>query len=508
MNFKESLVYNHKFFNDKNKNLDKINKFDIISTEILENTNEFTNYNNICPLIEYIKKKYKKEIFDYNYFIEKIEELFGNFIFCISKDEDENFLLLNKNIISSDLADDQLDTYTTTLYLKSPFKKVFSFLTPISTNNNAMHIIKNFDNNKFNNLIFKNSIEGIDVILFYDHNKNSWKTTTEKSLNGNDLNYREKKINYLFDDIIKSKNINLEDFKNDKIYYFKLVHHKNNGILNYNHYGCGYKELFLDIILFNDENHNSYINFYPNSLNFEKKPNIKFINKLKFENIQDLTDNLNQISYDNISNKKITLEGYNIYDNNNKIIKNYKLQTHIYQQIFNNKPKFTNIHLGYLELYQENKLKEYLPYYTNYHGEIIHRISMSIRTISKELLDIYHYLKKNKKSELYNNITNNYKKILYKIHGIYIDSRKNDFLEDLNIQIKNSDILDDNKNDIKSITIHDIYHYLKSLPTQFLKQIYFDRETMLKEKKIDENIYKLFSTDCIYTITQTKLMII
>ena len=208
-----------------------------------------------------------------------------------------------------------------------------------------------------------------------------------------------------------------------------------------------------------------------------------------------------------MSNKKIILEGYEIYDFNTNLIKNYKIQTHIYQQILYIKPKCENIHLGYLELYQANKLNEYLPYFTNYHGEIIHRISMSIRTISKELLDIYHFLKKNKKSELYNNIPSNYKKILYKIHGIYIDARKNDFLKNIteSIQEESDEII---KLEFKSITVHDIYHYIKSLTLSHLKQIYLDREEMIKEKKVNEYIYNLIIKDCVYTITQTKLMIL
>ena len=205
-------------------------------------------------------------------------------------------------------------------------------------------------------------------------------------------------------------------------------------------------------------------------------------------------------------NKKITLEGFNIYKVSDNNVVNMKIQTHIYQQILNIKPKHVNIHIGYLEMYQENKLKEYLPYLTNYHSEIIHRISMSVRTISKEFLDLYHYLKKNKNSELYNNIPSNYKKVLYKIHGIYIDSRKNDFNN--TSSIINNEEIDENKTDTKSITVHDIYHYLKSLPINLLKELYFDRENIIKEKKIDKNLYNLLTIDCIYTNIQTKLMMV
>ena len=64
----------------------------------------------------------------------------------------------------------------------------------------------------------------------------------------------------------------------------------------------------------------------------------------------------------------------------------------------------------------------------------------------------------------------------------------------------------ENKIEPKSITVHDIYHYLKSLSIIFLKELYFDRETIIKEKKIYMPLYNLFTIDCIYTIIQTKLM--
>jgi hypothetical protein len=499
MNFKESLVYNNKFFFEKNKYLD-----DSSSNETNDNIIIDSKYFDIrCPLIDFIKNKYEIKELNYNLFINKIEEIFGNFILCVSKDEDDKYVLINKCLINSDIIINELETFTTTIYQKNPFKKICSFITHNSTNNNAIVTIKNTYQTEFDNLIIKNSMEGINLILFYDE---TWKFISEKSLFCNDTYYRNKKLITLVEDVIYEKKINLDILDKKNMYYFVLLHHKNNGILNFNHYGSGYKELYLDFYLEN-ENNKFKINLNPYLELSKRKINIKFVNKANFKNISELIDGLNQLSYDNMSLKKITLEGYNIYVIKENTISLYKLQTHIYQQVLNTKPKYFNIHQGYLELYQENKLKEYLPYFTNYHSEITHRISMSVRTISKEFLDIYHFLKKTKKQELYNNIPNTYKKILYKIHGIYIDSRKNDFIKNEKKEEIDKEDFDENKHDTKSITVHDIYHYLKSLSTSVLKQIYLDRESLIKDKKINENIYKLIVQDCIYTMTQTKLMI-
>ncbi len=491
MNFKESLVYNNKFYKKLESNVSNTNH------SIEDLTFSIKKTPNYCPLIDYIKNKYNLVNLDYNCFIEKIEEIFGSFIFYISKDEDSNYLLINKNLINSDIS--QIENFTTTIYMKNPFQKVCSFMTPNSFNNNAILKIKNMPPDEFNNLYIKNSIEGVDIIMIYN---SGWKIITEKSLEGKDSVFRNKKINELFYDIVKTKNINLSELNTDNIYYLTLMHHKNNGIISYNHYGSGNKDLYLNMTSTYDLSDNTII-YNLNPYNNEKKNNFKFIQKQNFTTVSELIENLNHLSYENMNNKKISLEGYNLYNITNSGLQIYKLQTHIYQQVVNIKPKNTNINVGYLELYQENKLKEYLPFYTNYHSEIIHRISSSIRTISKEFLDIYHYLKKHKNPEFYNNITPNYKKILYKIHGIYIDSRKNDF-------IKNEKTInnDEDKADIKSITVHDIYHYLKSLTIGHLKQLYIDRDLMIKEKKIDNNIYNLFIKDCIYTTTQTKLMVL
>lgn len=459
-----------------NKFLDNTKYTNLINDNI---DNKYIDISNECPLINLLKEKYGS-IDTYDKFVNCVNELFGSFTYYTSKDENKKYILINKNINSNDA----IKNFTSTVYQKSPFKKVCSFVTPIFYNNNALVELKNISVN-FDNLIIKQATENYDIILLYD---DTWNIITEKSLYGKDILIKNKSVSDLFNETIKDKNIDLNNLDKDKIYHLKMTHHKNDGLIFYNHYGSGYKELFINFI--QDKN-----KLYLCPL----IQNIKHINHYKFNTLCGFIDHLNNITHDNMTNKKISIEGYDIYlyNNDTNELNMYKIQTQIYQQITHIKPKYNNTNIGYLEMYQENKLKEYLPYLTNYHSEIIHRISMSIRTISKEILDIYHFLKKQKRSELYTHIPLNYKKILYNIHGIYIDSRKNDFLNNTQDKIENN---------TKSITVHDIYHYLKSLPITTLKQIYFDREMMIKEKKIDDNLYKLLIHNCIYTIVQTKLM--
>lgn len=91
-------------------------------------------------------------------------------------------------------------------------------------------------------------------------------------------------------------------------------------------------------------------------------------------------------------------------------------------------------------------------------------------------------------------MTDQYKKILYAIHGLYIKGRKKDFVNGKEIEGKDS----------KSITVHDIYYYLKNLPPEQLRKLYDDRILMMT----NTNIIPYLNLGCIYTLTQTRLMAI
>jgi len=54
----------------------------------------------------------------------------------------------------------------------------------------------------------------------------------------------------------------------------------------------------------------------------------------------------------------------------------------------------------------------------------------------------------------------------------------------------------------KSITIHDVYYYLKGLPFIQLRQIYNDRMISISNGTNNPHINK----QCIYTLTQCELM--
>jgi len=158
--------------------------------------------------------------------------------------------------------------------------------------------------------------------------------------------------------------------------------------------------------------------------------NVKKIEDIKFSSYKDLIKKLKEIDELNRKITKITTEGFIIkfHSKNNKIssqdFKMFKLQTDVYKILSYLKPNNPNISQCFLQLYQENKLLEVLPYFTRFSKEIMFRIDKSIRTISKEMLHLYHITRQKKNRSIYDSLPKSYKSTLYHLHGLYIENKK------------------------------------------------------------------------------------
>ena len=106
-------------------------------------------------------------------------------------------------------------------------------------------------------------------------------------------------------------------------------------------------------------------------------------------------------------------------------------------------------------------MQDVLPFITNYHYDVVKRINYAFKTITREILNIYHNTRKKKNPFLYESLKESYKKVIYGLHGIYINNKKL-FQEENN---------EDNK--FKSITIHNVYYYIKNLGFKNFKEVYF-----------------------------------
>ena len=192
------------------------------------------------------------------------------------------------------------------------------------------------------------------------------------------------------------------------------------------------------------------------------------------------------------NNKKIFNAGYLIEYNNNK----YLLNNKIYEKINNLLPKFININKIYLDLYKSDNLNYVINYLSLYPSDIIKRINLSFKTLSKEYLNIYHLTRKKAHPEIYEKLDETNKRILYDLHTIFIETRKNEY-------IVNNEIADK-----KSLTVDTVYKYLKKVDIDIIEKIYLNRNSMMQiiKEVFNNNDFKIFFEDCINTKTISYLL--
>ncbi len=338
--------------------------------------------------------------------------------------------------------------------------------------------------NNWDRLSIQRCYEGT-ILLVFNHN-GEWYVSTRRCLRSEESSWvKGKSYREMFDEAVKD-DFSFDNLNPNYCYHFVLVHHKNKNIVNYSGIGNEYKEIY-HILTTEKYTLNEVQSVVPGVNMVEEEP---------FPNIESLMNDLNEISQYNEFQHKIGTEGYviRVYDSGDKYKSPFtivKLQTDIYQRLNKIKPNNNNIHQSYLELYQKNNLIEFLPYFSKYSTELVKRIHTSMKNMAKEALDLYHCTRQKKNDDLYSNLTDQYKKLLYGLHGLYITQRRGDF--------KNGK--PDTNKISKSINVHDVYHHLKGLPPNELRQLYYERT-----KLIENSANTFINKDCIYTKTQCTLM--
>ena len=119
---------------------------------------------------------------------------------------------------------------------------------------------------------------------------------------------------------------------------------------------------------------------------------IPYEKKVYFSCLDELLTSLDTMNNDDIITKNIQYGGYyiKIYDDDRGCFKSCFLSTEIYEYVTHLLPNNKNQYKFFLELYQSDKLSETLPYLHNYPAAVVRRINMSLKTLSKEILNIYH----------------------------------------------------------------------------------------------------------------------
>jgi hypothetical protein len=180
-----------------------------------------------------------------------------------------------------------------------------------------------------------------------------------------------------------------------------------------------------------------------------------------------------------------------IYKDKDKKEHMYKLYDPVYIKLLKitSSKKFTsNINQFYIELYQKNDLTLFLTHHTRFSNDVLFRVNTSFRTLSNNILNIYHGTRNKKNIIIHDKLTDSYKKIIHDIHNIYIINKQNDDEFGINV---------------KSINVHDIYYLLKSIDVEFLILLYSDT-LLLKINNPD--IIDFIDTKCIHMLAQINLM--
>jgi hypothetical protein len=328
--------------------------------------------------------------------------------------------------------------------------------------------------------------EGTIISLF--KHKNKWYISTRRCLDSKDSVWADTNYNELFMSVINKENITFDEFVEklnpDYGYYFILIHHKNKHIIDYtNQFGENYTKLCL--VFVRDKTTQSEINDYE----LNKYDNIFKPDKMTME---DFANENQKLSVD------INIEG--IIIKTNKDNKNYlfKLQTNSYQfskAIGHN----SNIFKGYLYLYQNGTLKNYIennkdhknlekivnPYNSNESFDTVGVVDCVFKVLTSELFELYKLLWKltngqHQNLDLYNMLPKEYKDILYGLRGLYF-------------KIKATK---------KLFGIKDIYQYLKNIDIEQLcalirqRKLIFNWITISNNKNENLNLFKTVSSHC------------
>ena len=473
----------------------------------------------------------------------KYEPIVGDKSICsiVKKNLDSSELSVNNDYSSSKEITTQdvnrLKMECRSLIVDTKLKEIVSYScnTPICNLEAINYLLNSKTSPKISSNIEKfKCYEGTLLSLF--KHKEKWHLSTRRNLNSKDSIWNNISYYDLFLDVINDNNLESLDGFVDGLdesycYYFILIHHKNKNIVDYtSRFSENYKKLCLAFV--RKKNDLSEIDI-SKVLNTEEDDTLKIsINKiLSMKNIflaekieQDIMNGISSNSFNfgkNDSDEKYSedsIEKMTTCDdegaiirikNNNNISHFLKIQTYSYQ--FNKAiGAEKNIFKGFLNLYQNNQLVNYLQGNSNLlpYKKIINPLNIQesydtvgiidsvFKVCTSELYELFKILwdirtGKQLDTEIYKILPKEYKTILYNIRGLYF-KKKYDYgklslcQDDFDSVKKTKENKYYSKNQNKDLQIKDIYQYLKKgLDTDKLEQYLRVRKLMYNWIKID-----------------------
>lgn len=413
---------------------------------------------------------------------EFLKELYNEHYIC-SKEVDHLIVFYHK-FYNNYIKPDTIQSSVRSVIYNTLTKKVVSDCgtNPIY-NNEASVLINDKDLTKLN---FLNYYDGTVMSLFFDTDK--WYLTTRRCLDSNQSYYQSQHSHReLFNKVLEETEYKtFDDFtkslEKDKSYYFVLIHHENQQIIDYTaEYGKNYKKLCLFSV---KDSEQKIVDLYSTKFDFVDEKTIFVAKKIengdklfvkksasKFDyktNFVCYFENklliFNTISYQLARITKYddhpTVSGlifayqHDILADYHKLMSSDKTITtadgrfttsNILQVLF--KTSSTYLFLMFRELWSITTGK---PMAGVLRAKALVEVDPKIKSSLEREADVIEYI--------YKKLPTSYKELFYAIRGIYF-SKKSKLLT----AIKKSDTY---------LNVHDIYNYLKNMETKkFIKYI-------------------------------------
>ncbi len=322
------------------------------------------------------------------------------------------------------------------------------------------------------------------LLSLFNHN-NKWHLSTRRCLDSKESMWKEVSHWDMFNSVLIKENKTFDEFCSlldiNLGYYFVLVHHNLKNIVDYsNKFGPEYTKLCLAFVRSKETQEEIYDYTFPT-----------FNHIFKSEEIT-----IEQFSEEN-KNINLNVDNEGIIINTNTCL--LKLQTISYQ-FCKAMGSNSNIFKGYIYLYQNGILKEYLLNYENHKnfGKIINPYNLSetfdiigvvdsvFKVLTSELFELFKLFwnfksKDHQNNELYKILPKEYKDILFGLRGLYFTIKSNNLKEDIK----------------HMFGIKDIYNYLKSLESEQICALLRQRKLMFNwiiNDTLNNNELKLFKT--------------
>ena len=458
----------------------------------------------ITSLINLLKNTNDNKQCDANVLKNELNKLdeFENKIYDVNIKENDELLMIYANNIYHTPSHPHALIYNIEEELKSfildkiTMEPIITMFNKIIYNQNGIYYLQHVNN--WDDVVVSECYSGT-ILMIYNHN-DKWNISTRTCLDATFSNWN-KHISHkqMFIDALYPKKI--EDFDPKLCYYFILTHNRSETIVMPTK-----EKLILHMVIKKDTFEQIDINIYKDEYAL---PKIE-----KCDNFRDVIKLLEKINRDNIENQQITTEGLIIKIKQNGLVTILKLDTEIYFNLRCVMGNFNNKYITYINIYKNNAMHYFFDAIgSTKKNKIIKKIDNIFKTLSADLFYLYKETKIKKNREIYDYLLPAFKKSLYEIHKIYLDSHFNrnvyETISSQNLHAnsgkrllsqelmipKESSAFGETKNNNKFITYYDIYGYLKNINTSqmaiLLQQRYMMKDTPIYDKR-NNDIFKYF----------------